>query len=154
MFRINRASKPFIFITFGIYIVAQGLGFGILFTILKAIELITIFAIGGGIFIAMAAAGYLAKNLMGMAPFLIAGTIVIILSSLIAMILYFAGIYSDVFIMIITFGSGVLFAAYTAFDVNMIKLSSQYNNLTEDDDHFRLVMFFGFKLLIDLISLI
>ena len=157
MFRITKASKTFIFIAFGSSIISQGLGFGILFTSFQAMELLGIFGIGGGLFLSMALAGYLAKDLSSMRPFLFAGSIVVGILSLVSVIMFYAGVYNDTFYMLLIVGTGVLMLAWTMFDVWMIKRTSQYAEMNGGIDEmmeFRLVSYFSYKLFSDLISII
>ena len=157
MFRILKAGKLFIYVAFASSILSQGIGFGMLFTIFNAMELLSIFGIGGGLFLIMAMAGYMAKDLSSMRPFLIAGTIAVMALSLVSVIMYFAGVYSDTFYMMLVIGMGILTLAWTMFDVWTIKRTSEYyemNGSSDDMMQFRLQSFFGFKLFTDLVAII
>ena len=154
-FRFRTAGKFFIYSVFTIYIVAQGLGFGILFTLWRAQDLLIIFGVAGGMFALMAFAGYHAKDLSKMGVYLFYAMIGLLVLSTISMILYFTGIYDNTLIFIIVLGSGILTLLYTMYDVWLLKKFSKNEDLNYDEDmKFRIVMFFGFRLLTDLIQLI
>ena len=154
-FRFRTAGKFFIYSVFSIYIVAQGLGFGILFTLWRAQDLLIIFGVAGGMFAVMSFAGYKAKDLSRMGIYLFYATIGLLVLSAISMILYFTGIYDNVLIFIIILGSGVITLLYTMYDVWLLKKFSRTQGLNYDDDmRFRIIMFFGFRLLTDLVQLV
>lgn len=158
MFRIMKSGKVFIYVTFITSIVAQGIGFGSLFSAFQAPELLAILGIAGGLFLSMAAVGWFVKDASKMMPYLMVGTIIIMLMSAVSIILYFVGVYNDTFFMMLTIFSGVLTLAWIVFDIWSIKRTSQWmemNRGTVDDlDYFRLLAFFSFKLFSDLIGLV
>ncbi len=155
IFRVETVSKTFIYFTFTTYIIAQGIGFGFLFSTWNAPELLAIFGITGGLFAVMALVGIFAKNLRGILPFIIFGGITVLFLGLINMILYFSGIYSNTLIFLVMTLSGLLALAYIAFDIWWIKRTSEFykNSFTDPDSRFRLVSFFAFQLLTDFIWL-
>lgn len=153
-FKFMSASKMFIFIAYSVFIAAQGIGFSMLFVSFNTQELVYIFAIAGGLFGVMAIAG-MVFNMQKFRPFLIVGMIAVSIMSLVMMILYWTGTYSDTAMFVLTLLSGFLFMAYTAFDVWMIKNAAQFSQLGGDSAmDFRLVAFFSFRLLSDIIGLI
>ncbi len=155
-FRVSTATKPFIFLAFGAYIAAQGVCFGVLFITWNAIELLGIFGVGGGVFAIMAVIGYFSKDLSPMRPYLIGGSIILFIGSILTIVLYFAGIYSDKLIMIMTLLSLVLFMGFTAYDMWRLKRTSEWAEVHGMDDvmRFRIAAYFGFRLLSDLIAII
>lgn len=156
MFKITTASKMFIFLAYGTYIVSQGIGFAFMFMSFNVTELIYIFAIAGGIFGLMAICG-LVFNLQKFGGFLFIGMIAVMIMSLVTL---FMSIWMDMEMMyfIMTIVSGFLFMGYTAFDVWFIKKSSQYMQMSggmlDPQMDFRMTAFFSFKLLSDMIGLI
>lgn len=156
IFRFEKVSKMFIYITFALFIVGQGTGFGILFATWNAPDLLAIFGITGGLFVSMAIIGWFARNLSGMLPFLIVGFITLSVLSLLNLILYFSGVYSDKLTFLIIILSGFLALAYIAFDVWLIKRTSEIyqNYFLNQDFRFKLVSFLAFQLLTDFIWLL
>lgn len=155
-FRYNVASKPFVIICLSLFIIGQGIGFGMLFVTWNAADLLIVFGIAGGLFGIMAIIGFFSKNLMPLGKVLFMASIAVIIMASIAGILYATGVYNDTFIMFIWVFTGFLTLAYTAFDVWWIKQHGLMQSGYGDDKEmeFRLVAFFGFRLLSDLISLI
>lgn len=155
-FTFQKASKMFIFIAYGVFVAAQGIGFSFLFISFNTEELVYIFAIAGGLFALMAVAG-MVFNMQKFAPFMIVGMIAVSIMSVVMMILYWCGIYSDTAMFVLTIVSGFMFMAYTAFDVWMIKRANEFASMNGGMDsamNFRLIAFFSFRLLSDIIGLI
>lgn len=156
-FRVDRTSLVFIAFNYLFYAVAQGIGFGALFMVFKASELIAVFGIAGGIFIVMGVIGMIVKNGERLMPYIIGGSIVAIILGLVSLILYFVGVYNDTLVMFMTVFSGVLACLWIVFDVWMIKRTSQYMSMNGNTDpmmRLRLTAWFGFKLASDLITLV
>ena len=154
-FRFRTAGKFFIYSVFTIYIIAQGLGFGIMFTLWRAQDLLIIFGVAGVMFATMSFAGYKARDLSRMGVYLFYAMIGLMVLSGISMILYFSGVYDSTLIFIIVLGSGVLTLLYTMYDVWLLKKFSQNEELQYDEEmKFRIVMFFGFRLLTDIVQMI
>ena len=155
MFRIHKSSKAFITTVFFIYITSQGVSFGILFTVWRATELFGIFGVASILFLMMALAGWKAKDLSRMLPFLIFGTIGLMIVGGLMLIFSLTGVFSEKIYGLYIFISALLTLAWIAFDVNWIKRASQnYSGLLDDDMEYRWVAFFGFRLLSDIISLV
>lgn len=155
VFRLDRASKAFIIANYIIFALGQGIGFGSLFIVFKAFELIAIFGIAGGIFLVMAGVGFLIKDGTKLMPFMIAGFVASLIIGIISMAMYFAGVYSDKLIMLSTFLTGALTCLYIVFDIWYIRTSDQFYRMQIDaDTEFRLVAFMGFRLASDLITLV
>lgn len=155
-FRFNKASKTFIYVNYVIYIVAQGLGFGILFTTWRAQEIMTVFGISGLAFLAMAWAGYIAKDLSKMAPFLIIGSLFMMIITIPMLIMSFM-IDLDGLWFAWTIGIGILTLMYTMFDVWQLKKTSEFmtaQNGSDELTEFRIVSWFGFRLLTDMVQLV
>lgn len=155
VFRIERASKAFIVINYVVFALGQGIGFGSLFMVFKAFELIAIFGIAGGIFLAMAGVGFLIKDGTKLWPFMVVGLVASLIIGLVSMGLYFAGIYNDTLIMLSTILTGAMTCLYIVFDIWYIRVSDQFYRLQGDtDSEFRIVAFMGFRLASDLITLV
>lgn len=155
-FTFMKASKMFIFIAYGTYVVTQGFGFTMLFLFYNFSDLVYIFAIAGGLFLLMAVCG-MVFNMSSVGKFLLVGMIAVSIMSMVMMILYWTGIYSDTFVFIMTILTGFLFLGYTAFDVWMIKKAGEYSSMSgmvDKEMEFRFIAFFSFRLLSDLIGLI
>ena len=156
-FRALKASKGFIYTTFSIYVLSQGIGFGTLFLTWKAIDLIAVFGIASAMFLIMATIGYTSKNLLPLGKWLIIGSLFAFVFGIIGVILYLAGAYSETFSLIIYSLFGFLVLGWIAFDVWSIKRTSQYAASVGGFDEvieFRLIMWSGFKLLSDFVALI
>lgn len=156
-FRFNTASKTFIYSNYAIYIIAQGLGFGLLFTTWRAQEIMTIFGIAGLAFLAMAWAGYIAKDLSKMAPFLIMGSVFMMIITIPMVILSFTGIVSGNLWFVWTIGMGFLTLLFIMFDVWQLKKTSEFitaSGGTDELTEFRIVTWFGFRLLSDMVQLV
>ena len=154
-FRFQRASKVFIYTVFTVYILAQGLGFGILFTLWRAQELFIIFGVAGSMFGIMAFAGYKAKDLSRLGVFLFYASIGLMVLAGISLIMFFTGVYDNTMVFIITIVTGVLTLLYTMYDVWILRKFSENEGLAYDEDmRFRLIMFFGFRLLTDIVHMI
>lgn len=156
-FRISKASKAFIVVNYVLFAIAQGVGFSSLFIVFKATELLAIFGIAGGIFLAMGAAGYIIKDGTKLLPFIFIGFAVSTVLSVISIIMYFSNVYSDNFILFITVFTGFMTCIYIMFDVWYIRRSGQFyemQTLNDPDMAFRLVSFFAFRLASDLVSLV
>ena len=157
-FRIFKASKPFIYITFSSYVLAQGLGFGILFVTWKAIDLIGVFAVAGSIFMIMALYGYKTKrNLITWGKWINIGLMVAFVMVLINVILYFSKIYTNVIGIGVVTLFGFIIVAMIAYEVYLIRKTNEYAQAIGGYDemtNFRLTMFLGLKLLMTFISLI
>jgi FtsH-binding integral membrane protein len=157
-FRFLKVSNTFMYVVFGVYILAQGFGFGILFTTWNAIELIGIFAIGGGLFTAMGTYGYFAKDLSSWGRILSIYGLTIFVMWLISFLLIYLGIINaKASYSMFTIAFGILFLGYTAYDVWLLKKTSQWQEATgnlNEEMEYRLTLFFGFRLLVDLIGLI
>lgn len=154
-FKVFTASKTFIYINYAVYVVAQGLGFGILFTTWKAQEILIVFGVAGFLFGIMALAGWKAKRLENLTYFLIAGTIAMMVLGLFSMILFFTGVYSEPLIFVYFLLAGFLTLGYIVFDVAMLRrYASSINAYGDSEMEFRIASFFGFRLLTDLVNLI
>ena len=155
-FRIMSASRTFIYFAFGLFIVAEGFGFGLLFALFNIQDLSIIFGSAGFIFLAMALAGYRAKDLSPMVPFLIWGSIALLVMGLFSMVLVLTGVFSGGLMILWTILVGVLTMAYTAFDVWRLKVLSQQasENMADSEMVFRFTAFFAFRLLSDFVALI
>lgn len=157
VFRISKASKTFIVVNYTLFALAQGIGFGSLFIVFQATELLAIFGIAGGIFLAMGAIGFLIKDGTKLLPFILIGFAVSVVLSLISTIMYFTNVYSDNLILFITIFTGFMTCIYIMFDVWYIRRSGQFyemQSINDSDMAFRLAAFFGFRLASDLVSLV
>jgi len=163
-FRMMKASKVFIFVNYAVYIAANGISFGFLFLTMNAMELVSIFAIAGGIFIVMAAVGYFSKDLSGMGRYLFFGSIFIGIIAIVNLGLTLGGVWNSSYshgttpwlVQIMWIGTGLLMMGFTAFDVWRLKKLSAWAeaNGSDSEMNFRLTAFFGFRLLTDLVGLI
>lgn len=156
VFRFNTVSKQFIMFTYATFIIGQGIGFGFLFATWNAPDLLAIFGITGALFGVMALVGIFAKNLSGLLPYLIGGAIMVFFLAMLNMILYFSGVYNNFLTFIVLTFSGLLALGYIAFDVWWIKRTSEVykEHFLDKDSRFRLVAFFAFQLLTDIIWLL
>ena len=155
-FRFNTASKTFIYTNYVIYIIAQGLGFGLLFTTWRAQEIMSVFGIAGLAFLAMAWAGYIAKDLSKLAPFLIIGSIFMMIITLPMIVLSFVLNLSGLWFAW-TVGIGILTLLFIMFDVWQLKKTSEFMKASGGADElteFRIVSWFGFRLLSDMVQLV
>ena len=155
-FRVTRVSRWFIYFAFGLFTIAEGIGFGFLFSIFNLQDLSIIFGAAGLTFLAMAIAGYKAKDLSPMVPFLIMGSIAVLVMGLIATILVFAGVFSDGLMILWTILVGILTMAYVAFDVWRLKVLSRQasESMANSEMVFKFTAFFAFRLLSDFIALV
>ncbi|WKX02204.1 Bax inhibitor-1 family protein [Candidatus Mycoplasma mahonii] len=154
-FRFMKASKTFIIVNYLVYVAAQGIGFGILFTMWKAQDILIAFGVAGVLFGVMAFAGYKARDLSKLGVFLFYGSIAMLVLGIISMILYFSGIYSDKLIFVYFLAAGVLTLLYISYDVWLLKKFSEKLEHTNDPEmEFRISAFFGFRLLTDIVQLI
>lgn len=155
-YRWQRASRGFIIFAWTLYVIAQGIGFGLMFLTWNATDLLAVFGIAGGMFGVMALIGYIAKDLSHWWKWLMLGSIVAIVAGLVMFIMAISGVYSDTLNMIVWGITGILTLAWTAFDVWWIKRATQMDLGQEYDSdmHFRMVGFFAFRLLSDLVALV
>ena len=155
-FRFNTASKAFIYTNYVIYIVAQGLGFGLLFTTWRAQEIMSIFGVAGLGFLAMAWAGYIAKDLSKMAPFLIMASLFMMILTLPMVILSFTTNLDNLWFLW-TIGIGILTLLFIMFDVWQLRKTSEFivaSGGTDELTEFRIISWFGFRLLSDMVQLV
>ncbi len=107
----------FIGVNYVLFAIGQGIGFGALFMVFRAFELIAIFGIAGGIFLLMGTIGFFIKDGKRLVPYMIGGMIASLVVGLITMIMYFMGVYNDTLIMLSTTLTGVVTCLYIVFDI-------------------------------------
>lgn len=157
LFRFMKSSKTFIFIMMSTYVIGQGIGFGLLFTIWNASELISIFGVATLLFASMSIFGLTSKKIANMGRFLFVATMAFLAASLFSFIFYWIGLYSNTLIIVMNIVGGLLMMLYTAWDVHRIKKMQEYLDVSGNTDkvmQFRLVAWFGFRLLSDFITMI
>ena len=156
--RFMQVSRTFMFVAFGVYILAQGFAFGTLFAIWNIRDIIWVFGLGGTLFGSMGLVGFFSRDLSSWGRLLFKYSLVLIFCWLISYVLISIGfINARASYSMMTLGFGILFLGYTAYDVWLLKKTAQWKEslgqLDEDMEQ-RIVLFFGYRLLVDLVGLI
>ena len=156
IFRIHRASKPFIIVNYILYIFAQGIGFGIVLATMNAADFSVVFGMSSAMFFVAALVGYMSNNLSKMGPYIFGFMMVVLIGGLTLTVLSLAGVNIETALFIWTIAGGILNILYIMYDVNMLKRFSQENDMYswDEEDKFRYTAWFGFRLLTDFVMMI
>ncbi|MGL5246500.1 MAG: Bax inhibitor-1 family protein [Mycoplasmoidaceae bacterium] len=159
-FRIEKASNFFMFSVVAIYCIANGIGFGSIFLALNMEQIMIAFGMTGFIFLgtfgvskimSVRAAMNLGKILFISAIIYLLGSLIISLSSWFWIGTSNRGYFN--ILIISTVVGGLLSVGYLAYSLWLIQNMDKF--LTNDDDLRRKYsIFFGFMLLINLISIV
>lgn len=167
--RRGQVSRPLIWSMWLIYIVAEGLGFGILFLAFMVqfnqqqgiLYLVFIFAAGGVAFVIASLIGKAlsANATINLGKFIGLLSIVFFIMFFVFMIATIVSSLSGTFggdglyLMIIGI-STILFLLYLVFDISTISKTQQFISIDNAQLNWTLAMIFGFRLLVDLVGLI
>lgn len=164
MFKIQNASNLLIFGTIGIYCLANGIGFGSLFYLLKFNEIMIIFGAVAVIFFGtwFISSVVSVKFMMSFSKFIIIATIVYFIFN-IGMFLfnffnifgmrYGSGISYQWIYLISSAVSGLLSIGYLAYNMFNIQRMDKFLDSTPELKN-KYALFFGFTILMSLISII
>ena len=156
--RFMRVSKTFMHVAFGVYILAQGFAFGTLFAVWNIRDIIWVFGLGGTLFGIMGFVGYYSRDLSSWGRLLFIYSFVVLFCWLISYVLILIGfINARASYSMMTLAFGILFLGYTAYDVWLLKKTAQWRESIGDldqDTEYRIILFFGYRLLVDLVGLI
>lgn len=167
--RMGNVSKALVLTMWGIYVVAEGLGFGMLFLCFMVqfemqqgiLYLMFVFAAGGVAFLIAALIGKSLSNraTMALGKFIsmlsIAFMVMFFVFMIATLIVSLTGSFASdgLFLMIIGL-STILFLLYMVFDISAISKTQQFIGIDNTQINWTLAMMFGFRLLVDLVGLI
>lgn len=167
--RMGNVSKGLIYSMWTVYIVAEGLGFGLLFLAFMVqfngqqgiLYLIFVFAAGGIAFMIAALIGksLSTKAMMSLGKFISILSIAFMVMFFVFMIATIVASFTSsfgsegLFLMIIGL-STILFLLYMVFDISVISKTQQFLTIDNTQLSWTLAMIFGFRLLVDLVGLI
>lgn len=160
---LNQKTSKIIF-WIGLYCLAQGIGFGMLFSLFAqdSWTLILIFGVSGIMFILCAIIGYFmsanaAFNLMKMLSIGWIATFILMILMFIPMIIMLSigGSYVGFqwYYSLIMGIFCLLFMGYISYDVWMISKTSEFAQIADSRAFNNLSLFFGYRLLIDFVGL-
>ncbi|WP_127942958.1 MULTISPECIES: hypothetical protein [unclassified Mycoplasma] len=157
LFNWQRASQKMIYSVYFLYILSTGLGFGVFFALLRAIELVAIFGVSTLIFGAMALVGWYAKDLSKLRPFIITAAVLYFVFAMVEVVLYMMGIFSDTIYLIVTLLLTFFVLANSAYQIWVLRRTSEFYRDTlayQSDFAFRFIAFMSFQILVSYVTLL
>lgn len=164
MYKIQNASNLLIFGTIGLYCLANGIGFGSLFYLLQANEIMIIFGAVGVIFFGTWFISSIAsiKFMMSFSKFILIATIVYFIFNIGMFLFNFFNIFGmrygtrmnfEWIYIISSAVSGLLSIGYLAYNMFNIQRMDKFLDSTPELKN-KYALFFGFTILMSLISII